>query len=148
MCQHAVDRVRMDCQKSASRCQPQQCYWQYLPVIHGIWEAVAAATKAVRRASAKMQAMGSGGRWWLKSKSVVESVERMDQGQFERAEELHVVVLERQRKILGDVHLATRWTRHRLALTYRKLGKLQDAEKLESLLEHQEAQNQLHFFSH
>ncbi|KAJ6511019.1 hypothetical protein C8R45DRAFT_1162418 [Mycena sanguinolenta] len=51
-------------------------------------------------------------------------------GQFEEAEKIYVVVLEKRKKLLGDAHINTLHTMHDLALTYAKLGHVEEAEKL------------------
>ncbi|KAJ7904121.1 hypothetical protein B0H13DRAFT_2274711 [Mycena leptocephala] len=53
-------------------------------------------------------------------------------GQFQKAEELQAIALERSKTFLGDNHPATLHTMRNLALTYRCLDKLSEAEELEA----------------
>ncbi|KAJ6450470.1 hypothetical protein C8R45DRAFT_916805 [Mycena sanguinolenta] len=55
-------------------------------------------------------------------------------GQFEEAEMLQVVVLEKRSKVLGDDHQQTLKAMRNLARTYDKLGRTEEAEKLRSIL--------------
>ncbi|KAF7333619.1 TPR-like protein [Mycena sanguinolenta] len=54
--------------------------------------------------------------------------------QFEDAEKLHVVVLEKRKRLLGDDHLDTLHTMYCLAIIYDNLGRFEEAEKLYSLV--------------
>ncbi|KAJ7803007.1 hypothetical protein B0H14DRAFT_2384924 [Mycena olivaceomarginata] len=51
-------------------------------------------------------------------------------GQFEAAEKLKVLVLEK-RRILGDGHLGTLSAMDNLAITYESSGRFEEAEKLQ-----------------
>jgi hypothetical protein len=55
-------------------------------------------------------------------------------GEFHKAEELGVLVLEKQKRVFGDDHPDTLRVIRNLALTYRCLNKLTEAEELENLL--------------
>ncbi|KAJ7828315.1 hypothetical protein B0H13DRAFT_1656383 [Mycena leptocephala] len=57
-----------------------------------------------------------------------------DSGRFKEAESLRVMVLEKQRQLLGADHLHTLVAMGNLALTYNKLGRYQEAESLESIV--------------
>ncbi|KAJ7079179.1 hypothetical protein C8R44DRAFT_863011 [Mycena epipterygia] len=50
---------------------------------------------------------------------------------YRQAETLEIAVLEKQRHILGEDHLATLTAMHNLAQTYHNMGKLEKAEKLQ-----------------
>jgi hypothetical protein len=50
--------------------------------------------------------------------------------EFQKAEALQIVVLEKRKKLLGDNHPHTLQTMRNLASTYRCLGKLSEAEEL------------------
>ncbi|KAJ7872434.1 hypothetical protein B0H13DRAFT_2553410 [Mycena leptocephala] len=55
-----------------------------------------------------------------------------DSGRFREEESLEVIVLEKQRQLLGTDHPHTLVAMGNLALTYRKLGRYKEAEPLES----------------
>jgi hypothetical protein len=54
--------------------------------------------------------------------------------EFTKAEELQVVVLEKQKQLLGDNHPDTLHAMENLASTYRSLDKLTKAEELEKFV--------------
>ncbi|KAJ7018261.1 hypothetical protein C8F04DRAFT_1328470 [Mycena alexandri] len=58
-----------------------------------------------------------------------------NQGGFQRAAELGIVVLEKRRKLLGDQHPDTVSAMQILAIMYRVLDKLMEAEELEQLIQ-------------
>jgi hypothetical protein len=61
-------------------------------------------------------------------------------GDFYRAQELGIVVLEKRKQVLGDNHPESLRAMRNLALTYRRLDKLPEAEELEKLVcDHEEA---------
>ncbi|KAJ7820288.1 hypothetical protein B0H13DRAFT_2451872 [Mycena leptocephala] len=55
-------------------------------------------------------------------------------GQFQKAEELQAIALEKRKKLLGDNHPHTLHIMRNLELTYRCLDKLSKAEELETLV--------------
>jgi tetratricopeptide (TPR) repeat protein len=59
-------------------------------------------------------------------------------GQFMQAEQLEEGALEKYRKLLGEDHPNTIWIMRNLALTYRKLDKVPEAEELERLAAYHE----------
>jgi hypothetical protein len=65
------------------------------------------------------------------------------QGRLERAEELLIIVLEKQRKQFGGDHPHTRWTIEELANLYRRIGELQAARNWKDSSE--VTQSSLHF---
>ncbi|KAJ7306639.1 hypothetical protein DFH08DRAFT_720693 [Mycena albidolilacea] len=57
------------------------------------------------------------------------------QREFKKAEELQTAVLEKRKQTLGDHHPDTVRAMESLALTYRGLNRVQEAEELEKLAE-------------
>ena len=58
-----------------------------------------------------------------------------DMGRLKGTEALQEVVLQKRRRVLGDNHLDTLKSMSSLAFSYRALGRLNDAEALEAVVE-------------